>query len=120
MIFCDSDEYMYNEDHKLLDLIKNDSYDSFMFLNRFSNLSTKDVPNEFPIEFKVAPPLLFLQRCKCIHKVDSIKHLGIHKAFKYYNKSKIDKSSIVFHFHSLNGEYVTLFSTPETIRIEIL
>ena len=56
MIYCDLDEYMYNKDHKLIDLIK---YDSFVFLNRFSNLLTKDVPKEFPTEFKVAPLLPF-------------------------------------------------------------
>ena len=119
MIFCDLDEYMYNKEHKLIDLIKNDSYDTFLFLNRFSNFFTKDVPNEFPTEFKVASPLPFPQRCKCIHKVDSIKHLGIHKGTKYNKKSNIDKSSIHFHFHTLGGGDVTPFSTPDIIKIEL-
>ena len=98
---------------------KNDSYDSSMFLSRFSNLLTKDVPNELPSEFNVAPPIPYPRRSKCIHKVESIKHLGIRKASKYNNKSNIDESSISFHFHSLGGGDVRLFFTPETIKIEL-
>ena len=112
-------EYMYNKEHRLINLIKNDSYDTFIFLNWFSNFLTKDVPNEFPTEFKVASPLPFPKRCKCIHKVDSIKHLGVHRATKYNNKSNVDESSIIFHFHSMGGGDVTPFSTPETIKIEL-
>lgn len=120
MIFCDLDEYLYNKQYKLNDLIKQNSFDSFVFINKFANVLTKDIPKEFPSEFKIGPPLPFPQRTKNIHKVDSIIHLGIHRASKYNkDKTNVDKSSVNFHFHTWGGEYIENHPTPETIKIKI-
>tara|TARA_B100000424_G_scaffold227420_1_gene188180 strand:+ start:2219 stop:3841 length:1623 start_codon:yes stop_codon:yes gene_type:complete len=101
MIFCDFDEYMHIKDRKLTDLIKT-NYDTYGFLNRWTDILTDIVPKTFPNVIKIDNKLKFIDRSKCIHKVDSIKTINIHyQNIKntFWNKIfyKIDKKYDLFH-----------------------
>lgn len=115
MIFCDLDEYIYNEKSKLIDLIKDTSVDTFGCINIFSSTLDGSVPNQFPTEFKIGTTYNYKTRSKCIHKMDSIIHIGVHFGTKYNKEMNLNTDCKMYHFHTWGGERTKPFNTNNGI-----
>lgn len=104
LLFCDLDEYLHIENQKLINLVSDTSIDTFGFHNLWSNTKDFIIPDKFPNEFYVSENLCgFKNRSKCIHKMDSVVYIDIHKGSKYKSKEinlKHEKKYIMFHFSS--------------------
>lgn len=119
MIFCDLDEYIYNEKSKLIDLIKNTSVDTFGCINIFSSTLDGSLPNQFPTEFKIGEEWGYKKRSKCIHKMDSIIYINIHYGQKYNKKINLNTDCKMYHFHTWGGEHIRSYPTDKgIIKIE--
>jgi hypothetical protein len=111
MIFCDLDEYMYVENKQLINLIEDNKVDTFGFRNIWSNTLDNKIPIIFPSKFNIGDKIRYGIRSKCIHKMDSVEHIGIHYGTKF-NKSELIKSNYdMYHFHNWGGENVTKYVT---------
>lgn len=112
MIFCDLDEYMHVEKKKLINLVEDKNVDTFGFKNIWANTIDNKVPDIFPNKFKIGEKFNYRIRSKCIHKMDTVEHIGIHFGTKF-NKTELIKSDYdMYHFHSWGGgnivKYVTI------------
>jgi len=118
MIFCDLDEYMYNHDDTLKNMvIKFDSIDVFGFCNIWSNTLDNKIPNIFPSIFNIDDQCPFPKRSKCIYKLSSISTINIHGydiLKSSYNKLLNYK---LFHFYNWSGKY-RIISTPHRYSIK--
>lgn len=87
MIFNDLDEYLYIPDQKLIDFIKaNPEIDTFGFHNIWSITVDKNIPDTFPDTIITdTQKIHYGRRSKNIHKLDSIKTIGIHVHNSYQN-----------------------------------
>ena len=106
MIFCDLDEYMLSPHRKLCHMIKS-NHDTYKFCNVFSELIDNTKLSELPNKFNVSKKYKFNDRSKCIHKLDSIETIGIHREFKYLNTNfKISEnySNCLYHFYNIGGK----------------
>lgn len=123
MIFCDLDEYLHLENSKkLIDLVNDTSVDTFGFRNIWANTINSKIPDKFPNKFKIANKEQWHKyriRSKCIHKMDTVVHIGIHFGKKFNSDNTILKDSyFMFHFHSWGGEKVNKEITPDLINLE--
>ena len=113
MIFCDLDEYMYVENKKLINLIEDNKVDTFGFRNIWANTLDNKIPETFPSKFKVGQKFRYKTRSKCIHKMETVEHIGIHFGTKF-NKVELIKSDYdMYHFHNWGGENITKYATLE-------
>ena len=111
MIFCDLDEYMYVENKKLINLIEDNKVDTFGFRNIWANTLDNKIPETFPSKFKIGDKFRYRTRSKCIHKMDTVEHIGIHFGTKF-NKVELIKSDYdMYHFHNWGGENLTKYVT---------
>lgn len=112
MIFCDLDEYMRVEKKKLIDLVEDKSVDTFGFRNIWANTIDNKVPDVFPNKFKIGEKFNYRIRSKCIHKMDTVEHIGIHFGTKFNKRELIKSDYDMYHFHSWGGgnivKYVTM------------
>jgi hypothetical protein len=119
MLFCDLDEYLYITNQKLIDLVSDTSVDTFGFRNLWANTKDNNVPESFPNEFYVAGKLQrYEDRSKCIHKMDTVVHIGIHHGTKFKsNPISLKDNYVMFHFHSWGGANINRADTPELINL---
>lgn len=122
MIFCDLDEYLHLENSKkLIDLVNDTSVDTFGFRNIWANTINSKIPDKFPNEFKIAKKEQWHKyriRSKCIHKMDTVVHIGIHFGTEFKsNKINLKDNFFLFHFHSWGGERTSRENTTELINI---
>ena len=104
MIFCDLDEYLYNKDYRLIDLVQDDSVDTYGFCNVWASTLDKKVPDKFPDKFRMMHSYYkFPCRSKCIHKTSSIDLAWAHDAALPECGRKIHTDSMMYHFHSWGG-----------------
>ena len=115
MIFCDLDEYIHNNNFKLKDLIKDSSVDTFGCLNIFSSTIDGSVPYKFPTEFKIGNTHNYNNRSKCIHKMTSVVHIGIHSGTKYNKEINLNTDNLMYHFHTWGGESIKPFETNKGV-----
>jgi hypothetical protein len=118
MIFCDLDEYMYNCDDTLKNMvIKFDSIDVFGFCNIWSNTLDNKIPNTFPLVFNIGNQYTFPTKSKCIYKLSSISTISIHG----YEILKSSHNKLLnyklFHFYNWSGKY-RIESTPHRYSIK--
>ena len=123
ILFCDLDEYIYlNDNKKLIDLVSDTSVDTFGFRNIWSNSINLKVPEKFLTEFKIANKEEWHRyriRSKCIHKMDSVVHVGIHFGTKFKSKNiNLKDDNFMFHFHSWGGERTSREKTPNVINLD--
>jgi len=80
MIFNDYDEYMHIPKIKIYELINlNKSYDTYMFLNRWSKTIDNIIPNNLPNNILLSTKLYEpTKQSKCIHNVLKHDYIGIH------------------------------------------
>ncbi len=120
MIFCDLDEYLYlDKKKKLIDLVSDTSVDTYGFRNLWSNTKNYKVPDKFPKEFYIADfKNKYRIRSKCIHKMDTVVHIGIHFGTKYKLKNaNLKDENTMFHFHSWGGERTSREKTTKLIKL---
>lgn len=120
MIFCDLDEYLYIKDKKLIELVRDESVDTFGFRNLWANSKNNKVPEKFPDEFYVSDeiPGHYGHRSKAIHKTDTIINLSIHTGAKYKSSDvNIKSNNIMFQFHSWGGENCSRQKTENLINL---
>lgn len=115
MIFCDLDEYIYNNNFKLIDLVKDSSVDTFGCLNIFSSTLDGSIPDKFPTEFKIGDKYKYKVRSKCIHKMTSVVHIGIHFGTKYNKELNLNTDNLMYQFHTWGGELTQPFATNEGV-----
>ena len=125
MLFCDLDEYLYlGKDKKLIDLISDTSVDTYGFRNCWANTKDYEVPEKFPDEFFVAKRQdrhKYRVRSKCIHKMDTVVHIGIHFGTKFkLSNINLKNEYSMFHFHSWGGERTSREKTPDLINLETI
>jgi hypothetical protein len=107
MIFCDMDEYFYIKNSTIEKLLRtNNGVDTFTFHNSWARTITNDITthttHEFPSTFACSKYLHgYGWRSKCIHKVSSIKTIGIHTDDKYTKQKYLTSPNhIMFHFYN--------------------
>jgi hypothetical protein len=102
MIFNDFDEYMYNPNIKLIDMVKQNNNDTIGFFNNWCNTLDNKIPLEFPTTFYKDGQLGYNNRSKCIHKTDNVVIIGIHTGKTYIKKAKLnmDKNNMLLHFNN--------------------
>lgn len=106
MIFCDFDEYLYVEKKSLKSFIKKyPNIDIFGFRNQWADTLKGDIlKNELPSTILVNEDTCkYPKRAKNIYKLNSIRLIGIHKAY-YIRKKKKNIYNIIndlymFHFY---------------------
>tara|TARA_A100001015_G_scaffold223726_1_gene252081 strand:+ start:140 stop:1144 length:1005 start_codon:yes stop_codon:yes gene_type:complete len=121
MLFCDLDEYLYIKDKKLIELVRDESVDTFGFRNLWANTKNYNVPDNFPNEFYITTdsPLKYSARSKAIHKTDTVIHVSIHTGTKYKSKDiNIKSDNIMFQFHSWGGQNCKLEKTDKLINLD--
>jgi len=107
MIFCDMDEYFYIKNSTIEKLLRtNKLVDTFTFHNSWARTLNNDITthttHEFPSTFECSKHLhRYGWRSKCIHKVSSIKTIGIHTDDKYTKQKYLTSPNhIMFHFYN--------------------
>ena len=123
MIFCDLDEYINIKDSKLIDLVSDINVDTFGFKNIWANTKDNIVPNKFPNKFYISKRnIRFPVKSKCIHKLDSIEHIGVHSGTQYNFENPVISTNHnykMYHFHSWGGQNVQSYSN-ETKKLKII
>lgn len=118
MIFCDLDEYMYNDNSTLKNMVVQfDSVDVFGFCNIWSNTLDNKIPDIFPTIFNIDDQYNFSKRSKCIYKLSSISTISIHG--QHILKTSLIKmlNYKLFHFYNWSGK-CRIISTPHTYSIK--
>jgi hypothetical protein len=119
MIFCDLDEYMYAKNNKLINLLEDNKVDTFGFRNIWANTLDNKIPDIFPNKFKIGQKFNYRIRSKCIHKMDTVEHIGVHFGTKFTNKELVKSDYEMFHFHNWGGDNVTKYVTSNDMSIKL-
>jgi len=101
LIFNDLDEYMYNPNNKIIDLVLQNNVDTFVFSNYWCITLDNKIPNVFPKTFyKNSFENIPYDRSKCIHKTNSHDSVNIHQPRDEYikNISIHNNNNIFYHF----------------------
>ena len=106
MIFCDLDEYLLHPTTTLNNMIKS-NYHTYIFKNVFSKLYYNNKKNIFnPNKLTITNPYPIPVRSKCIHFLDSIQTINIHKEYNYMipnPKIKHIRNCFLYHFFNINN-----------------
>ena len=108
MLFCDLDEYLLYPNTTLKNMIKS-NYDTYIFKNVFSKLYL-DNNTYNPNKIFITKPYPIPVRTKCIHYLNSIQTISIHKGYKYFTpnpKIKHSNDSCLYHFFTINNDKKT-------------
>ncbi len=117
MIFCDLDEYMNVKNNKLINLVEDNKVDTFGFRNIWANTLDNKVSKFFPNKFKIGEKFTYRIRSKCIHKMDTVEHIGVHFGTKFKNKELVKSDYDMYHFHNWGGDNVTKYVTLKDISV---
>ena len=56
-----------------------------------------------------------MNRSKCIHKMTSVVHIGIHHGTIYNKELNLNTDNLMFHFHTWGGELTDPYETNEGV-----
>lgn len=103
MIFNDMDEYMHIQNDSIINYIRNNlNVDTFMFLNNWCKTIDGTIPEKLPNKIMKSTKIYNINdRSKCIHKIDSVKTLGIHSGANYTFSNPIITTDnlLLLHFY---------------------
>jgi len=108
MTFNDLDEYMYSNEFKLIDLVKSNKYELYIFQNYWCSTIDNEIPEEFPNKFKKNKEGSEINfRTKVIYNTNYFKLLGIHGPLSKFDGTIIKENVnftvedlFLFHFQN--------------------